>query len=103
MRFPDEGCQKPKHVAVDCCHVYVLVCASLMNVNNLVTFHFSLHMNIFLHCMIINLVSLNKYIYICYFFVITYFRVSVTYSSVFQSVQPLEETSILLAQKNGCP
>jgi len=29
MRVPDCGCQQPKHVAVDWCHVYVFVCARL--------------------------------------------------------------------------
>jgi len=28
VRLTDDGCQQPKHVAVDWCQVYVLVCAS---------------------------------------------------------------------------
>jgi hypothetical protein len=37
VRLPDNGCQQPKHVAVDWCHVYVLVCAGCWSVHSLYT------------------------------------------------------------------
>jgi len=61
-----DSCQQPKHVAVDWCHVYVLVCARLMKINKLVNFNCSHNMNTFKYCMIINLASLNIYIYIIF-------------------------------------
>ena len=48
---------------MDFCNVYVLVCARHMKINKLVNFNFSIHMNIFIYCMFINLASSNNYMY----------------------------------------
>ena len=69
VRLLHDGCQQPKHVAVD----WYMQVVGLLNWNNLVNFKSSLDIKIFLYFMIINFLSLNKYIRIIF---VTSFHIS---------------------------